>query len=31
MRELVAWGESVEAEDMFEKAHEELRRKGLVE
>ena len=31
MRELVAWGESVEAEDMFERAHEELRRKGLVE
>ena len=31
MRELVTWGENVEAKDMFEKAHEELRNKGLVE
>jgi dTDP-L-rhamnose 4-epimerase len=30
MRELVKWGESVEAKDKFEHAHEELKRKGLV-
>lgn len=29
MKELVAWGEKVEAEDKFESAYEELRAKGL--
>lgn len=31
MRELVDWGEKGEAEDVFEKAHEELKGRGLLE
>lgn len=31
MKELAEWGEKVEAEDKFEQAHEELKKKGLVE
>jgi len=31
MRELVVWGEKVEADDGFEQAYEELKAKGLVE
>ncbi|MBX3730606.1 MAG: SDR family NAD(P)-dependent oxidoreductase [Candidatus Sumerlaeia bacterium] len=30
LRELVAWGETAEADDRVAQAHEELRRKGLV-
>lgn len=31
MKELVSWGQTVEARDGFERAYEELRKKGLVE
>ena len=31
MRELVAWGQSVEATDRFDEALKEMRSKGLVE
>jgi len=31
MKELVEWGEKVEAVDKFEEAHEELKARGLVE
>jgi len=31
MKELVEWGEKVEAVDKFDEAHEELKARGLVE